>query len=90
MNWTISFEPFMPVAGLIFFGLLAIALAALTLLARQRGGFLRTAALAALFAALLNPNINQEIRTEVRIFLFPKKPKARFQGFGRNKKRHHP
>jgi len=62
MNWSISFEPFLPIAGLVFLGLLATALIVLILYARQRGAILRIGALAAFFAALLNPNISQENR----------------------------
>jgi hypothetical protein len=34
-------------------------------------------------------HIKRKICTGVQIFLFPKKPKARFQGFFGNKKIHH-
>ena len=62
MNWTLSYEPYLPLAALIALAVIAIALTAVALYASQRGALLRGLALAALFAALLNPSVNQEVR----------------------------
>jgi len=62
MNWTLSYEPFLPLSALIALAVIAIALTAVALYASQRGALLRGLALAALFAALLNPSVNQEVR----------------------------
>ncbi len=62
MNWTISYEPYLPVAALIILACIAIGLTAVALYAGQRGAVLRGVALAVLFAALLNPSVNQEVR----------------------------
>lgn len=62
MNWTITWEPYLPLAVLVVFAAVAVALLAISLFARQRGSILRGLALAALYLALLNPSINQEQR----------------------------
>jgi len=62
MNWTISYQPLLPLAPLVILAVIAIVLIVITLYVRQRGGLLRGFSLACLFAALLNPGINQEVR----------------------------
>jgi len=62
MSWSIDFAPVLPPA--LFWGAVAIAvvLAGYLLVRRSRGAVLRTAALAALIAALANPTLREEQR----------------------------
>ncbi|HFC05670.1 MAG TPA: hypothetical protein ENJ55_08180, partial [Rhizobiales bacterium] len=62
MIWSLSYEPFVSMPVLVMLAAIAVTLTAVSLYARQHGAVLRGLALAALFAALLNPSINQEIR----------------------------
>jgi len=62
MNWTISYQPLLPLGLLIILAAIAITLTIMALYVRQRGALLRGLSLACLFAALLNPGINQENR----------------------------
>ncbi len=62
MNWTLSYEPWLPIVALLVLAALAVILTGIAIYAKQRGSVLRGLAMAALFAALLNPSINQEVR----------------------------
>lgn len=62
MNFSISYEPFLPLTALVVFAIAALLLTGISIYASQRGAILRGLTMAALFAALLNPSINQEIR----------------------------
>jgi len=62
MNWSIDFAPVLPAPVLWVAGAIAIALAGYLLLRGSRGALLRTAARAALIAALANPILRQEER----------------------------
>ncbi|MBX3598132.1 MAG: hypothetical protein KF874_11250 [Rhizobiaceae bacterium] len=66
MNWAITFEPLIsfPTLALVLAPLLALALAGLWL--RQRGAWLRLAALAALAAAIANPVLLDEQRDPLK------------------------
>ncbi|MCO5065099.1 MAG: glutamine amidotransferase [Rhizobiaceae bacterium] len=66
MNWTVSFEPLLSwtFLGLLLVPLLLLALFGLWL--RQRGGWLRLAALTALAAALANPVLLDEQRDPLK------------------------
>ena len=66
MNWSLAFEPLLPWTWLAAI-LVPIALLALTgLFFRQRGAWLRFAALAALAAALVNPVLLDEEREPLK------------------------
>ncbi len=62
MSWSIDIAPSLPEPLLWVAGAAAVALVLLLIVRRSRGAFLRAAALAALFAALLNPTLRQEER----------------------------
>jgi hypothetical protein len=62
MNWSIDFAPVLPAPVFWVVGAIAIALVGYLLLRGSRGALLRTAALAALIAALANPILRQEER----------------------------
>lgn len=62
MNWSIDFAPLIPDPILIGLAVVALALAALLIVRRSRGAFLRSAALLAMLAALLNPTLREEER----------------------------
>ncbi|MCP4780223.1 MAG: hypothetical protein GY877_05565 [Hyphomicrobium sp.] len=62
MNWSIDFAPVLPAPVFWVAGAIAIALVGYLLLRGSRGALLRTAALAALIAALANPILRQEER----------------------------
>ena len=59
---SLSFEPLLSLGWLIVVAVLAVLLAAILLVARMRGAWLRVAALAALVLALLNPVAESEDR----------------------------
>ncbi len=62
MNWSIDLAPLLPMPVIWGFGLVALALALLLMFRRARGALLRTAALAAMIATLLNPTLREEQR----------------------------
>jgi len=62
LNWTIDFAPLLPAYVLWVAAAVALALTALLFLRRTRGAPFRVLALAALFAALLNPTLKEEER----------------------------
>ena len=62
MTWSIDIAPLLPLPLIIAAGVIAVMLAAIVLLRRQRGAILRTAALALLVFALLDPAIQRENR----------------------------
>ncbi len=62
MNWSVDFAPLLPGPILWVLAVAAVILLAVLLFRRSRGALLRAAALAALFAALMNPTLRQEER----------------------------
>ncbi len=62
MNWSIDFAPLVPMPVFWIAGAAALVLVALLFIRRTRGAALRTAAIAALFAALANPTLKEEQR----------------------------
>jgi hypothetical protein len=62
MNWSIDFAPVLPAPVLWVAIAVAVLLAGYLLVRRQRGAAIRTAALAALIAALANPTLREEQR----------------------------
>ncbi|TKT77365.1 membrane protein [Aquamicrobium sp. LC103] len=66
MNWSLSFEPFLPWIWTIAVLLPVAALVILGLVLRQRGALFRLAAFAALAVALLNPVLLDEEREPLK------------------------
>jgi hypothetical protein len=62
MSWSIDFAPMLPAPVFWVAGAIALALVGYLLFRGTRGALLRTAALAALIAALANPTLRQEER----------------------------
>ncbi|WP_373504035.1 hypothetical protein [Aestuariivirga sp.] len=62
MDWSISFNPFLPWAIVVALGAVGLLLVALMAYARTRGLLLRVLSLAFLLAALANPTIRSEER----------------------------
>lgn len=62
MNWSIDLAPLLPMPAILALSFVAVALAILLLVRRSRGALLRSAALAAMIAALLNPTLREEER----------------------------
>ncbi len=62
MNWSVAIEPLLPAWLLIAAGIVSIALMVPGIVRRQRGAWLRAAAVLILFAALLNPVALREER----------------------------
>ncbi|NNF77198.1 MAG: hypothetical protein HKN05_04130, partial [Rhizobiales bacterium] len=63
MNLSLEFSPILPMEALVVLGLAALAIMLLAILKRARGAWLRFAATAAVFLALLNPIARDEVRT---------------------------
>ena len=62
MGLSVELAPLLPLNVLIGLGLLALAVLAVGILRRGRGAWLRLIATAAVFAALLNPIVRDELR----------------------------
>ncbi|MBA2127105.1 hypothetical protein DLM45_12870 [Hyphomicrobium methylovorum] len=83
MNWSLTFAPIVPLPILMVLAAFALALVILLILRRSRGALIRSAALAALLAALLNPILKEEQReslANVAIVVLDESPSQKLAG----------
>jgi hypothetical protein len=86
MGYGFAFDPLLPLPALLTAGILALLVAAMLLLSRSRGSFLRALALALALLALANPSFTREDREPLSSVVAVIVDKSASQRFGDREK----